>query len=93
MRLRYTGRRPVTLMTLGLDLEPGAEIELPDAEGVRFAARPDFDTLDAPAEQSPEPEAGDGARSEAEGAAHPAVKRKPKAGADADQTTDTASAA
>jgi hypothetical protein len=59
VKLRYTGTRPVTLMTLGIEVEPGGEFEIADGAGSAFAERPDFERLDAPEEQA-ETEASQG---------------------------------
>lgn len=84
MRLRYTGASPITLMTLGIEVEPGVEYDLDEDA---FAARSDFEGVDAPPDASVTAEgAGTG---EQDTAAAP--KRKPKAattGAAETQSTD-----
>lgn len=48
MRLRYAGALPVTFVALGLEVEPGAEFEIDDAEGQRLLARADIEEVPAP---------------------------------------------
>jgi hypothetical protein len=60
VKLRYTGTRPVTLMTLGIEVEPGGEFEIADGAGGAFEDRPDFERLDAPEEPAaPASDSGD----------------------------------
>lgn len=79
MRLRYTGRAPVTLPLLGIEVEPGAVIELPDEAAARFATRPDFEDLDDP---GPGGEKPSGEPESAQPETPAASKRKAKAAAD-----------
>lgn len=49
MRLRYTGPVPVTFVALGLELEPGAEVEISDdVEAQRLLRRSDVEEVQAP---------------------------------------------
>ena len=45
MRLRYIGAVPVTFVALGLEVEPGAEFEIDDAEAQRLLARADVEQV------------------------------------------------
>lgn len=45
MRLRYTGLAPTTFMSLGVEVEPGAEITVTDDAAPLFLARADIETV------------------------------------------------
>lgn len=51
MRLRYAGALPVTFTVLGLEVQPGDEFEVDDAEGQRLLRRPDVEEV--PAAEAP----------------------------------------
>lgn len=48
MRFRYTGPLPVTFPTIGVEVEPGDEFEVPDLAAPGFAARADLEALPDP---------------------------------------------
>lgn len=48
MRLRYAGALPVTFVALGLEVEPGVEFEVDDAEAQRLLARADVEAVQPP---------------------------------------------
>lgn len=64
MRLRYVGALPTTFVTLGAEVDPGDEFEVPDDAAPGLLARADVEEVPAPtrrkaAKAAPETPAGD----------------------------------
>jgi hypothetical protein len=48
VRLRYVGAQPTTFITLGVEVEPGDEFEVPDDAAHGLLARADIEEVAAP---------------------------------------------
>ena len=48
MRLRYTGTRPVSFTSIGVEVEPGDEFDVPDDIAEAFSRRTDLEIVAAP---------------------------------------------
>ncbi|MHA6764681.1 hypothetical protein [Streptacidiphilus sp. PAMC 29251] len=48
MRLRYAGVLPTTFVTVGVEVDPGGEFEVPDDAAPGLLARADIEEMSAP---------------------------------------------